>query len=130
LASIGGTDINSEVDGYLEMRKTNEGDEFYLYLAPNEDTWYFLGYIKGEMGVISSDAEFNNAVAAKAKGVKKGSGKNSYIFLGVGAEEKLAFVERFMEAYRVKDTKQKKVAQGDDKTKKVEEEKEEAKDGF
>jgi hypothetical protein len=41
LASIGGTDINSEVDGYLEIRKTNEGDEFYLYLAPNEDTWYF-----------------------------------------------------------------------------------------
>ncbi|MDI9866187.1 hypothetical protein QM480_17725 [Flectobacillus sp. DC10W] len=130
LASIGGTDINSEVDGYLEIRKTNEGDEFYLYLAPNEDTWYFMGYIKGEMGVISSDAEFNNAVAAKAKGVKKGSGKNAYIFLGVGAEEKLAFVERFMEAYRVKDTKQKKVAQGDDKTKKVEKKKEEAKDGF
>jgi hypothetical protein len=35
-----------------------------------------------------------------------------------------------MEAYRVKDTKQKKVAQGDDKTKKVEKKKEEAKDGF
>jgi hypothetical protein len=128
IASIGSTDINAQIEGYLEIRKTVEGDEFYLYLEPSPDVWYFMGYIKNEMGVISSDDEFNNAVAAKAKGVKKGSGKNAYIFLGVGAEEKIGFTEYFQDNYRTKSERGKKITKKDEK--KDEKKKEEAKEGF
>ena len=129
IASIGGTDINSEIEGMVEIKKTAEGDEFYLYLEPSTDVWYFMGYLKNEMGVISSDGEFNNAVTAKSKGVKKGSGKNAYTFLGVGAEEKFAFTERFTDAYRTKTEKGKKVVKKDE-VKKEEKKKEEVKEGF
>jgi hypothetical protein len=129
IASIGGTDINSEVEGLLEIKKTAEGDEFYLYLEPSTDVWYFMAYLKNEMGVISSDGEFNNAVAAKSKGVKKGGGKNAYTFLGVGAEEKFTFTERFAEMYRTKTEKGKKVVKKDE-AKKEEKKKEETKEGF
>ncbi|MEA5258118.1 hypothetical protein VB264_10030 [Arcicella aquatica] len=130
IANIGGTDINAEIEGMLEIKKTNEGDEFYLYLEPSEDIWYFMGYLKNEMGVISSDGEFNNAVAAKSKGVKKGSGKNAYAFLGVGAEEKIAFSERFVDNYRTRVEKGKKIVNKKDEKPKVEKKKEEAKEGF
>jgi hypothetical protein len=129
IASIGGTDINSEIEGMVEIKKTAEGDEFYLYLEPSTDVWYFMGYLKNEMGVISSDGEFNNAVAAKSKGVKKGSGKNAYAFLGVGAEEKFTFTERFTDSYRTKTEKGKKVVKKDE-VKKDEKKKEEVKEGF
>ena len=129
IASIGGTDINSEIEGMVEIKKTAEGDEFYIYLEPSTDVWYFMGYLKNEMGVISSDGEFNNAVTAKSKGVKKGSGKNAYTFLGVGAEEKFAFTERFTDSYRTRTEKGKKVAKKDE-VKKVEKKKEEVKEGF
>ncbi len=129
IASIGGTDINSEIEGMVEIKKTPEGDEFYLYLEPSTDVWYFMGYLKNEMGVISSDGEFNNAVAAKSKGVKKGSGKNAYAFLGVGAEEKFAFTEHFTDTFRTKTEKGKKVVKKDE-VKKDEKKKEEVKEGF
>ena len=129
IASIGGTDINSEIEGMVEIKKTAEGDEFYIYLEPSTDVWYFMGYLKNEMGVISSDGEFNNAVTAKSKGVKKGSGKNAYTFLGVGAEEKFAFTERFTDSYRTRTEKGKKLVKKDE-VKKVEKKKEEVKEGF
>lgn len=129
IASIGATDINSEVEGMVEIKKTAEGDEFYLYLEPSTDVWYFMGYLKNEMGVISSDGEFNNAVTAKSKGLKKGSGKNAYTFLGVGAEEKFAFTESFTDVYRTKTEKGKKVVKKEEE-KKEEKKKEEVKEGF
>ena len=129
IASIGGTDINSEIEGMVEIKKTAEGDEFYIYLEPSTDVWYFMGYLKNEMGVISSDGEFNNAVTAESKGVKKGSGKNAYAFLGVGAEEKFAFTEHFTDSYRTKTEKGKKVVKKGE-MKKEEKKKEEVKEGF
>lgn len=132
VASIGGTDVNSELDGYLEIRKSVDGDEFYLYLEPTEDIWYFMGYLKNEMGVVSSDGEFNNTVAAKTKGAKKSSGKNSYNFTSVGAEEKVAFVERFTDSYRPKSEKGKKLVKSEEpqKVQEKEKKKEETKTGF
>jgi hypothetical protein len=124
IASIGGTDINSEIEGMFEIRKTPEGDEFYLYLEPSTDVWYFMGYLKNEMGVISSEGEFNNAVAAKSKGVKKASGKNAYAFMSVGTEEKFAFTEYFADKFRTRTEKSKKLV------KKEEKKKEEVKEGF
>jgi len=102
IAAIGDVDINTEMEGQIEIRKTVDGDEFYLYLEASPDLWYYMAYLKNEMGVISSDNDFNAIVSTKAKGVKKGSGKNAYAFLGVGSEEKLAFVDRYAEMYRTK----------------------------
>jgi len=129
IANIGGTEINSEIEGMIEIKKTAEGDEFYVYLEPSADVWYFMGYLKNEMGLISSDGEFNNTVTAKLKGAKKSSGKNAYTFLGVGAEEKLAFTERFTDSYLTRTEKAKKVGKKEE-VKKGEKKKEEVKEGF
>ena len=95
IASIGGTDINSEIEGMVEIKKTDEGDEFYLYLEPSTDVWYFMGYLKNEMGVISSDGEFNNAVAAKSKGCEKRKWQKCLRFLGRWGRRKIRFHRTF-----------------------------------
>ena len=127
IANIGNTDINAEIPGYIEIRKIAEGDELYIYLAPKEDVWLQLGFIKNELGVVSSEIAFNNLILSKTKGDKKKS-NNDYSFVSVGAEEKIAFVEHFEEYYQPQTNKVKKLIEKE--LQKVEENKKNEKEGF
>jgi hypothetical protein len=129
VSSIGTNDINAAIDGFLEIKKTVDGDEFYIYLNPSDDVWYLMSYIRGEMGAVSSDNDFNAIVSTKAKAVKKGTGKNAYNFISVGAEEKISFTDRFQDSYRTRTEKGKKVVKKEDPKKEVKK-KEETKEGF
>jgi len=54
--------LNVKVPGYLEIVKKKGGDKFYLYLQPNENSWYFFYYNNNLLQVISSNEEFNNII--------------------------------------------------------------------
>ncbi len=97
VANIGNTDINAQLDGIIEIRKNTTGDEFYLYLEPNDELWYYFGYLKNEMGVMSSDNDFNNNVFAKTKNAKKST--KDYNFVSALPDEKNTFVDRVNELY-------------------------------
>ncbi|MBP6385315.1 MAG: hypothetical protein KA327_01720 [Pseudarcicella sp.] len=97
ISNIGNIDINAQLDGVIEIRKNNTGDEFYLYLEPNDELWYYFGYLKNEMGVMSSDNEFNNTVLAKTKNAKKIT--KEYNIVSALPDEKNTFVDRINELY-------------------------------
>lgn len=129
VANIGNTDVNAQMEGFLELRKTQAGDELTVYLEASPEVWYYLSYRENQLGVVSSDLELNNLIMAKAS---KGAKGKEYTFTPVGEDEKMLFVERFTETYKPKPKVEKKVAakKEDPKKKPAEKKKEETKEGF
>lgn len=137
ISNIGETDINAKVDGYVEIRKNPvTGDEVYVFIELSPESWYYMGYKEGEMGIISSDDAFNALVT---KGERKKD--RGYQVIAVDHSEAILFRKMFLETYRgLKEPPKgakvdpKKLAEApkeatqkkDDKKKKVEAEK----DGF
>ncbi|MFN8354499.1 MAG: hypothetical protein U0Y10_08640 [Spirosomataceae bacterium] len=130
VANIANTDINAQMDGFIEIRKTQSGDEFNCYLESSSEVWYYFSFRENQLGVVSSDLEFNNFIAAKAP---KGAKSKEYLFTPAGEDEKMLFVERFTELYKPKPkTPDKKAtaAKKEDLKKDPKKKAEETKEGF
>lgn len=97
VASIGPTDVNAEMTGMIEIRKTPTGDELSAYLEASPDVWYYVGFAGNQLGVVSSDNEFNSQVTGKGAKTKEG-----YAVIPVGEDEKVQFTERFATIYKVR----------------------------
>jgi hypothetical protein len=129
VSHFGRNNVNAQMEGVLEIRRAIEGDEFSLYLQASPDVWYFFDYRQKELGIVSSQIDFNDQLTAKARSVR--SKDMSLITLGI--EEKDQFVNRFDDLYRpavkkakLVKTEKKKVAPAAVQKKK----KEEQADGF
>lgn len=141
ISNIGETDINAKINGYVEIRKNPiMGDEMYVFLELSSENWYYMGFKDGQMGIFSSDDNFNAAIAAKADKKKN----KDYQVIAVDFSEAIIFRKTFLETYRgikekpkvagQKPSDSKKLAEvpkgetqkKDEKKKKVEDEK----DGF
>ncbi|KAA6441421.1 hypothetical protein FEM33_02605 [Dyadobacter flavalbus] len=96
VANLGRNNINAQMDGVLEIRRTVDGDEFSLFLQASPDIWYFFDYKLGELGVVSSQVDFNDQITAKSKNVKS----KDMTLIGLGTEEKDLFVNRFDDFYQ------------------------------
>ena len=95
VSNLGRNNINAQMEGLLEMRRTVDGDEFSLFLQASPDVWYYFDYRQNELGVVSSLLDFNDQLTAKSKNVKS---KMSLVSLGM--EEKDMFVNRFDDFYQ------------------------------
>ena len=96
ISNIGETDINASVPGYFEIIKNPRlGDEIYIFLELSPDTWYYLGYKGGQLGIISSDFEFNKMLNSddKAKSTK------GMEIMNADMAEAMAFRKRFLMSY-------------------------------
>ncbi len=95
ISNFGRADINAQVEGQMELRRTDRGDEFSLYIELSPDVWYFMDYAQGQLGVVSSDINFNDQILSKARRVK---GKDMAL-IPLGFEEKAMFLDRFSDFY-------------------------------
>ncbi len=95
ISNIGATDLNAGYNGMVEIKKNPNGDEITVYLEILNDLWYFFSYRQGQLGITSSDEEFNTLVGSKSGNVKA----NQYAAISIGADEKIAFVEKFKSSY-------------------------------
>jgi hypothetical protein len=96
ISNFGRNNINAQMDGVLEIRRSELGDEFSLFIQASPDIWYYFDYKDKELGVVSSQVEFNDLVTAKGSNSK--SRDMSLVSLGV--EEKDMFVSRFDDFYQ------------------------------
>ncbi|MFO7656545.1 MAG: hypothetical protein R6W78_05720, partial [Bacteroidales bacterium] len=85
IGSISNTQINKLVDGFIEIQVKRSGDICDIYLEI-ENKWYYFGYTRGVMQVLSSNKAFlDPIIALKPKDRKqKISGKSqgmSYIYM-------------------------------------------------
>ncbi|MCE6990717.1 hypothetical protein [Dyadobacter sp. CY323] len=96
VAHFGRNNVNAQMEGVLEIRRGVEGDEFSLYLQASPDIWYYFDLKQGELGVVSSQVDFNDQITAKSKNVKS----KDMSLVSIGPEEKDMFVNRFDDFYQ------------------------------
>jgi hypothetical protein len=113
VSNIGNNDINSEFDGMVEIRKTNQGDQVTIYLQISPEKWYYMNYQQGRYSLFSSDENFNATVSSKGKGGK------SFSVLTANEGDVDGFKEHFSEVHKkekLEPKKEKSVVKKEEKT--------------
>ncbi|SMD34488.1 hypothetical protein SAMN04488029_2036 [Reichenbachiella faecimaris] len=98
LSHILQTDINALSDGFLEIKKSDDGDDIvHLFLQIAPSTWYFFSYEHSRLMMYSSNNDFNNFVTENSKIASTGLGEYTTV---LGDEfEVLKFVNDFRNRY-------------------------------
>ncbi|WP_299758933.1 hypothetical protein [uncultured Pontibacter sp.] len=91
-------DINSRMNGYLEMKQDMYGDPVVnLYLQADPYTWYYFSFFENGLTMASSDDKFNKVVRSKSKGSRGAT--SSYGFYEGMPIEKNEFINYFQQTY-------------------------------
>jgi hypothetical protein len=91
------TDINKEMNGYIEIRKTKTGDIINIYLEPSPNNWHFISYGSRRLAMSSSSDEVTKLIAGKAK--PEAIDQSKFNFVQADAMEKVKFINTFKESY-------------------------------
>jgi len=98
LSNIGRNDINGAFEGFMEIKKTEDGSPvFNVFVKASPDSWYYFGYEDNRLLIYSSYSEFNTIVAKKTNSGKAKLGE--MVFIPGSEEETLAFINRFRNEY-------------------------------
>jgi hypothetical protein len=98
LASILKEDINTQMDGYVEIKQDMNGmPAVNLYLQTDPYNWYYFSFFENSLTMASSDDKFNKVVGSKSRG-SRGSTSSYGFYLGE-AIEKNQFLEHYRNAY-------------------------------
>ncbi len=109
VATMFNTDINAEMDGMVEIRKTANGDEASIYLEASPDVWIFYEYrpgnspgALGQMAVVTSEQALNDRVLAASNNPDKKGAKPTAELIAGTPDEKDAFVNVFENQYKTR----------------------------
>lgn len=100
IGSINGHQIHKMVDGYMELSKRRSGDLFDVYLELDRTTWYYVGYTRGVLHVLSSNRDFNLVISdmkTSKRQLKTKRNEEPYIFVVTTARKKDMFLRGFLE---------------------------------
>jgi hypothetical protein len=98
LSNILRYDINSQLDGFVEVLKTEEkGDVVNVFIQASADSWYFFGYEDRRLIIYSSNEEFNEVIRDKSNVDKAAFGE--YVFVEGDMQDALKFIDRFRYDY-------------------------------
>jgi hypothetical protein len=100
LGSINGLQVNKGVDGYIEFTKRRNGDLVDIYLELDPRNWYYYGYTRGVMSVLSSNREFNTAieeVKTSQRKMKTPRDQVPYVYTLSDPRKKAMFLRRMQE---------------------------------
>jgi len=98
LSNITNTDINAEVDGFIEIRKDPEiGDVLKLFIMLAPETWYYFSYEDQKLEMYSSNSAFNDAATNNSNVDKAGIGQYTTL---IGDEiSTLQFINEFRKKF-------------------------------
>ena len=99
------TDINAQMDGFIEIRKTANGDEASIYVESSPDVWVYYDYkpgstptALGQLAIITSEQDINDRLLAGSKN----SSKATLEVVPATVDEKTLFVDRYLDQYKTK----------------------------
>ena len=99
------TDINAQMDGFIEIRKTGNGDEASIYLESSPDVWVFYDFkpgstptALGQLAIVTSEQDINDRLLAGSKN----SAKSTIEIVAATVDEKALFVDRYLDQYKTK----------------------------
>ncbi|MVM32347.1 hypothetical protein GO755_20035 [Spirosoma sp. HMF4905] len=105
VSNIMAADINAQMDGFVEIRKTGNGDEASIYLEASPDVWVFYDYkpgnsptALGQLAIITSEQDINDRLIAGSKN----SAKATIEVVPATVDEKTLFVDRYLDQYKTK----------------------------
>lgn len=98
LSNMGKYDINGAFEGFMEMRKNEDGTPvFHVFVKASPEAWYYFGFEDNRLMLQSSNQTFNDLIAKKTNAGKAKVGE--LIFVPGSDEEALAFINRFRQNY-------------------------------
>lgn len=98
MSNIGRTDINGAFEGFMEIRKTEDGAPvFHVFIKASPDAWYYFGFEDNRLMVHSSNSDFNSVISKKSNAGKVKIGEVA--FIPGSDDETLAFINRFRQQY-------------------------------
>jgi L-rhamnose mutarotase len=92
--------LNKYYDGKIEIVQKRSGDSFTIYLADENNNWYYFTYSGNQMQAVSSDEKWNNAIREmkpEKRQVEKEKGKTAYVFSLTLASKAKQFLKKFEE---------------------------------
>jgi hypothetical protein len=101
VGSIGKTQINKYVKGYMQIIKKRSGDAFNLYFELDDKEWYFFSYANNMMMGLSSIKEFNDFIIKEKPDKRRldaGGGLPSYSYYISSERKKDKFLETMKSA--------------------------------
>ncbi len=90
-------EVNGKLEGFLEIRKNEEGDEFHLFIKASPSTYYYFSYQENRLYLFSSNNDFNSEISRGSKITRAGIGE--YAFTTTDMEGMLEFIDRFRRDY-------------------------------
>ncbi|MDR3095338.1 MAG: hypothetical protein LBU62_12000 [Bacteroidales bacterium] len=94
-----GNQVNRLVDGFVEISKRPGGDMMDIYLKMSDNDWFYFGYTRELMQVLSSDQDFNKRlVKIPEKQRKVADKKPGYMYMISSAEKYYQFLTQMNRA--------------------------------
>ena len=97
VASVLKNEVNKEMPGYIEIRKTIRGDVINILLEPTYGNWFFITYEDNRLAIVTGNADLNTQLEAKSKGEM--ADRTKFYYVQAGAMEKKQFELGFAERY-------------------------------
>jgi hypothetical protein len=97
ISNIGKEDVNLMTNGFLEIKKTENGDVVNLFLQFSPDIWYYFNFEENRLMTVSSSPDFNNIIKSKSGALKANFGE--YFFLNGENQDVLSFINKFRQEY-------------------------------
>jgi hypothetical protein len=98
LGHIGTHQLNRYVDGYLEITRKKSGDFLDLYIKINDNLWYYFGYTRGVMQVLSVERKFTEPIQLmkpEQRTMKTKRSETPYTYLVSTTMKYNDFIQRF-----------------------------------
>ena len=96
ISNIGKEDINALVDGFVELRKTENGDVLNIFLKISS-SWDYFGFSDNRLVTYSNNNEYNDIIKDKTNVAKAKIGE--YVFILGELSEVQNYVNEFRKVY-------------------------------
>lgn len=103
IGSIGNVQVNRIVDAYIEIFKKRTGDIMDVYIKLDDNNWFYFGYTRGVMQMLSSHQGFNTLVRNlpnKNRTMDVPSGQTSYIYMVASDAKWTSFRRQYQQRLR------------------------------
>jgi hypothetical protein len=98
ISNIGHTDINGGFEGFMEIRKNEDGSPvFHVFFKASPESWYYFGYEDNRLMVQSSNQLLNDLIAKRTNASKAKVGE--LVFIPGSDDETLAWINKFRLTY-------------------------------
>ncbi len=89
VGNLFGHQVNRLVDGMVEISKRPGGDMLDIYLKIDGNNWFYFGYTRELMQIISSDQKFNNRLMSLSEKQRKSEEKRPGYTYMIASSDKL-----------------------------------------